>query len=140
MPSSGVGRLGRVDSGGWPVGRVSGRVRDRRGMGPKRREPELLSRKRIWSFPMQMIEAIIKPHKIDTVKHALARLGILGVTAIECKGFGRQMGHTERYRGARMDVGFVPKVLLKICVRSDEAEKAIKAIVDPARPGGAGAG
>jgi nitrogen regulatory protein PII len=89
---------------------------------------------------MQMIEAVIKPHKLDAVKGALAKLGILGVTAIECKGFGRQMGHTERYRGARMDVGFVPKVLLKICVRSDETEKAIKAIVDAARSGEVGDG
>jgi len=55
---------------------------------------------------MQMIEAVIKPQKLDAVKGALAKIGILGVTAIECKGFGRQMGHTERYRGARMDVGF----------------------------------
>jgi nitrogen regulatory protein PII len=89
---------------------------------------------------MQMIEAVIKPQKLDAVKTALARVGILGVTAIECKGFGRQMGHTERYRGARMDVGFVPKVLLKICVRSDETEKAIKAIVDAARSGEVGDG
>ena len=89
---------------------------------------------------MQMIEAVIKPHKLDAVKMALARIGILGVTAIECKGFGRQMGHTERYRGARMDVGFVPKVLLKLCVRSDETDKAIKAIVDAARSGEVGDG
>ena len=67
---------------------------------------------------MQMIEAIVKPNKLDAVKTALAKLGILGVTAVECKGFGRQMGHTERYRGAKMDVGFVPKVLLKICVKA----------------------
>ena len=89
---------------------------------------------------MQMIEAVIKPHKLDAVKTALARVGILGVTAVECKGFGRQMGHTERYRGARMDVGFVPKVLLKLCVRSDETEKAVKAIVDAARSGEVGDG
>ena len=89
---------------------------------------------------MQMIEAVINPQKLDAVKTALARVGILGVTAVECKGFGRQMGHTERYRGARMDVGFVPKVLLKICVRSDETEKAIKAIVDAARSGEVGDG
>ncbi len=89
---------------------------------------------------MQMIEAVIKPQKLDAVKTALARVGILGVTAIECKGFGRQMGHTERYRGAKMDVGFVPKVLLKLCVRSDETEKAIKAIVDAARSGEVGDG
>jgi nitrogen regulatory protein PII len=89
---------------------------------------------------MQMIEAVIKPQKLDAVKTALARLGILGVTAIECKGFGRQMGHTERYRGAKMDVGFIPKVLLKICVPSEEADKAIKAIVDAARSGEVGDG
>jgi nitrogen regulatory protein P-II 2 len=89
---------------------------------------------------MQMIEAVIKPQKLDAVKTALARVGILGVTAVECKGFGRQMGHTERYRGAKMDVGFVPKVLLKLCVRSDETEKAIKAIVDAARSGEVGDG
>ena len=89
---------------------------------------------------MQMIEAVIKPQKLDAVKTALARVGILGVTAIECKGFGRQMGHTERYRGARMDVGFVPKVLLKLCVRSDETDKAVKAIVESARSGEVGDG
>src|SRR5205823_8058004 len=89
---------------------------------------------------MQMIEAVVKPHKLDAVKGALAKLGILGVTAVECKGFGRQMGHTERYRGARMDVGFVPKVLLKLCVRSDETDKAVKAIVDAARSGEVGDG
>jgi nitrogen regulatory protein PII len=89
---------------------------------------------------MQMIEAVIKPHKLDAVKTALARVGILGVTAVECKGFGRQMGHTERYRGARMDVGFVPKVLLKLCVRSDETDKAVRAIVEAARSGEVGDG
>jgi nitrogen regulatory protein PII len=89
---------------------------------------------------MQMIEAVIKPHKIDAVKTALAKLGILGVTAIECKGFGRQMGHTERYRGAKMDVGFVPKILLKICVKSEEVDKATGAIVEAARSGEVGDG
>ena len=77
---------------------------------------------------MQMIEAVIKPHKLDAVKGALAKLGILGVTAVECKGFGRQMGHTERYRGAKLDVGFVPKVLLKLCVKSEDADKAVAAL------------
>jgi nitrogen regulatory protein P-II 2 len=89
---------------------------------------------------MQMIEAVIKPQKLDAVKAALARLGILGVTALECKGFGRQMGHTERYRGAKLDVGFVPKVLLKICVKSADAEKAVAAIVEAARTGEVGDG
>ena len=89
---------------------------------------------------MQMIEAVIKPHKLDAVKTALAKLGILGVTAVECKGFGRQMGHTERYRGAKMDVGFVPKVLLKICVKGADAEPAVKAIAEAARTGEVGDG
>jgi nitrogen regulatory protein PII len=61
---------------------------------------------------MQMIEAVIKPHKLDAVKTALAKMGILGVTAVECKGFGRQMGHTARDLAAKRVVGFVPKVLL----------------------------
>ncbi len=89
---------------------------------------------------MQMIDAVIKPHKLDAVKTALAKLGLLGVTAVECKGFGRQMGHTERYRGAKMDVGFVPKVLLKVCVKSDECEKAVAAIVEAAKSGEVGDG
>jgi nitrogen regulatory protein PII len=87
-----------------------------------------------------MIEAIIKPHKLDAVKTALASIGVLGVTAVECKGFGRQLGHTERYRGAKMDVGFVPKVLLKVCVKASEAEAAVKAIVESARTGEVGDG
>src|SRR6478735_2475975 len=92
------------------------------------------------SYDMQMIEAVIKPHKLDAVKTALAKIGILGVTAVECKGFGRQMGHTERYRGAKMDVGFVPKVLLKICVKSADTEKAVAAIIESARTGEVGDG
>ncbi len=89
---------------------------------------------------MQMIEAVIKPHKLDAVKGALAKLGILGVTAVECKGFGRQMGHTERYRGAKMDVGFVPKILLKIVVKGAETNAAVSAIVEAARTGEVGDG
>src|SRR6185503_4435094 len=89
---------------------------------------------------MQMIEAVIKPHKLDAVKQALARIGILGVTAVECKGFGRQMGHTERYRGAKMDVGFVPKVLLKICVNDGDADEAVNVIVEAASTGEVGDG
>src|SRR4029078_8021139 len=89
---------------------------------------------------MQMIDAVIKPHKLDAVKSALAKLGILGVTAVECKGFGRQMGHTERYRGAKMDVGFVPKILLKIVVKAPETNAAVSAIVEAARTGEVGDG
>jgi nitrogen regulatory protein PII len=89
---------------------------------------------------MQMIEAVVKPHKLDAVKTGLAKLGILGVTAVECKGFGRQMGHTERYRGAKMDVGFVPKVLLKVCVKAEDAEKVVATIMENARTGEVGDG
>jgi nitrogen regulatory protein PII len=89
---------------------------------------------------MHMIEAVIKPQKLDAVKAALARIGILGVTAIEVKGYGRQAGHTERYRGAKMDVGFVPKILLTICVKSEEKDKAVDTIVEAARTGEVGDG
>jgi nitrogen regulatory protein P-II 2 len=90
--------------------------------------------------PMQMIEAVIKPQRLDAVKDALAKVGILGVTAVECKGFGRQLGHTERYRGAKMDIGFVPKVLLKICVREKDVEATVGAIIEAARSGTVGDG
>lgn len=89
---------------------------------------------------MQMIEAIIKPARLEAVKAALTGLGIVGMTAVECKGFGKQMGHTERYRGAKMDVGFVPKVLLKICVRAEDEDRALAAIVESARSGTVGDG
>lgn len=89
---------------------------------------------------MQMIQVVIKPYKLDDVKAALARLGILGVTALEVKGFGRQKGHTERYRGNRMDVGFVPKVMLQVVVTDEDADKAVEAIVSNARTGEVGDG
>jgi nitrogen regulatory protein PII len=89
---------------------------------------------------MQMIEAIIKPQKLDAVKDALGRIGILGATAVEVKGYGRQGGHTERYRGAKMDVGFVPKVMLQICVKDAEVQAATNAIIEAARTGEVGDG
>lgn len=89
---------------------------------------------------MQMIEAIIKPQKLDDVKNALGEIGILGATASEVKGFGRQAGHTERYRGAKMDIGFVPKVLLRVCVKDAEVQPAIDAIIKAARTGEVGDG
>lgn len=88
----------------------------------------------------QMIEAVIQPFRLDAVKTALAKIGVLGMTAVECKGFGRQMGHTERYRGNRMDVGFVPKVLLKVCVKAAELDAAVSAITEAARTGTVGDG
>src|SRR6266496_3822398 len=89
---------------------------------------------------MEMIEAVIKPQRLDAVKAALAAVGVLGVTAVEVKGFGHQAGHTERYRGAKMDVGFVPKIMLQICVKNDDAQKAVDAIVEAARTGEVGDG
>ena len=89
---------------------------------------------------MHMIEAIIKPSALDDVKARLSSLGILGCTAVECKGFGKQKGHTERYRGGRMDVGFVPKVMLKVAVKSEDLDKALDAIVNAARTGSVGDG
>ena len=89
---------------------------------------------------MHMIEAVIKPSAVDKVKSALAQLGVFGVTALECKGFGKQKGHTERYRGGRMDVGFVPKVMLKIAVRTEDLDKAVGAIAKAANTGKIGDG
>ncbi len=89
---------------------------------------------------MHMIEAVIKPPALDSVKSRLAQMGILGCTAIEVKGFGKQKGHTERYRGQRMDVGFVPKVMLKIAVKSEDLDKALSAVVESARSGQVGDG
>jgi len=89
---------------------------------------------------MHMIECVIKPSALDKVKANLAKLGNIGVTALECKGFGKQKGHTERYRGARMDVGFVPKILLKIAVREEDLDATIKAVTDAAGTGNVGDG
>ena len=89
---------------------------------------------------MNMIEAVIKPAALGSLKKRLTELGILGMTALECKGYGKQRGHTERYREARMDVGFVPKVLLKIAVKSEDLDKTIEAITEAARTGSVGDG
>ncbi len=89
---------------------------------------------------MHMIEAVIKPSALEGVKAKLTSLGILGCTALECKGFGRQKGHTERYRGGRMDVGFVPKIMLKIAVKNEDLPLALEAITSAARTGSVGDG
>ncbi len=89
---------------------------------------------------MHMIEAIIKPSALDRVKAKLTEIGLRGCTALECKGFGQQKGHTERYRGGRMDVGFVPKVMLKIAVNDEDLDKAITAITETVRTGEVGDG
>ncbi|MEM6393031.1 MAG: P-II family nitrogen regulator [Planctomycetota bacterium] len=89
---------------------------------------------------MHMIEAIVKPSSIDEIKAKLASLGILGMTAVEVKGFGKQKGHTERYRGGRMDVGFIPKVMLKVAVKDEDLDKALEAVTTAARTGNVGDG
>ncbi|HVT90938.1 MAG TPA: P-II family nitrogen regulator [Tepidisphaeraceae bacterium] len=89
---------------------------------------------------MQMIVAVVKPNKVEAVKSALTRLGILGMTAIESKGYAKQMGHNERYRGPKLDVGFVPKVTMILCVKDEEKDAAMKAIVESAKTGNVGDG
>jgi nitrogen regulatory protein P-II 1 len=89
---------------------------------------------------MKKIEAVIKPHKLDEVKEALAQIGVQGLTAYEVKGFGRQKGHTEVYRGAEYTVDFVPKVKIEIVVDDDLAPRVEEAIVAAARTGKIGDG
>jgi len=89
---------------------------------------------------MKLITAIIKPFKMDDVREALSEIGVSGVTATEVKGFGRQKGHTELYRGAEYVVDFLPKVKLEIAVADDVLEKAINAIVKAANTGKIGDG
>ncbi len=89
---------------------------------------------------MKKIEAIIKPFKMEDVKEALAEVGIEGMTVSEVKGFGRQKGHTEIYRGSEYTVDFLPKVKFEIVVSDSIVEKAVKAISDAAKTGKIGDG
>ena len=89
---------------------------------------------------MKKIEAIIKPFKLDEVKEALQEVGLQGITVTEAKGFGRQKGHTELYRGAEYVVDFIPKVKLEIAVNDDMVEKVIETIVNTAKTGRIGDG
>ncbi len=89
---------------------------------------------------MKKIEAIIKPFKLDEVKEALQDVGIQGLSVIEAKGFGRQKGHTELYRGAEYVVDFLPKVKLEIVMADDQVEGAIEAIINAAKTGKIGDG
>ena len=82
---------------------------------------------------MKKIEAIIKPFKLDEVKEALQEIGIQGLSVIEVKGFGRQKGHTELYRGAEYVVDFLPKVKIEVALDDDQVETAIAAIIDAAK-------
>ncbi|MCH8493456.1 nitrogen regulatory protein P-II [Aliidiomarina sp.] len=89
---------------------------------------------------MKKIEAIIKPFKLDDVRAALSDVGIAGMTVSEVKGFGRQRGHTELYRGAEYMVDFLPKVKLEIVVVDDDVERCIEAIIETAQTGKIGDG
>jgi len=89
---------------------------------------------------MKKIEAVIKPFKLDEVREALSEIGIAGLTVTEVKGFGRQKGHTELYRGAEYVVDFLPKIKIEIVVNSDHVEPAIEAIIKAARTGKIGDG
>ncbi len=89
---------------------------------------------------MKKIEAIIKPFKLDEVKEALHEIGLRGITVVEAKGFGRQKGHTELYRGAEYVVDFLPKVKLEIVLEDNQVERAIEAIQTAAKTGRIGDG
>jgi nitrogen regulatory protein P-II 1 len=89
---------------------------------------------------MKRIEAIVKPFKLDEVREALSDIGVTGLTVTEVKGFGRQRGHTELYRGAEYVVDFLPKVRIEVILPDDMIERAIEAIVRAARTGKIGDG
>jgi len=89
---------------------------------------------------MKKIEAIIKPFKLDDVREALSEIGVTGMTSTEVKGFGRQKGHTELYRGAEYVIDFLPKVKLEIVVKEEMLERCIEVITDAARTGKIGDG
>lgn len=89
---------------------------------------------------MKMLTAIIKPFKLDEVREAIMNTGIAGVTVSEVKGFGRQKGHTELYRGAEYQVDFLPKVKLEIAVKDEEVDRLVEAITSAANTGKVGDG
>lgn len=89
---------------------------------------------------MKKIEAVIKPFKLDEVKEALQELGVQGMTVFEAKGYGRQKGHTELYRGAEYVVDFLPKIKIEVVVADDQLESALGAITGAARTGRIGDG
>jgi len=89
---------------------------------------------------MKLVTAIIKPFKLDDVREALAEVGVQGMTVSETRGFGRQKGHTELYRGAEYVVDFLPKIKLEIAVSDDDVERVIETIAETARSGRIGDG
>ena len=89
---------------------------------------------------MKLVVAVIKPFKLDNVREALAEVGVQGITVTEVKGFGRQKGHTELYRGAEYVVDFLPKIKIEVAVPDDQLERVIEAITQSARTGKIGDG
>jgi len=89
---------------------------------------------------MKLVSAIIKPFKLDEVREALLGLGVTGMTVTEVKGFGRQKGHTEIYRGAEYAISFLPKIKIEVAVKADMAERAVEAIAKAAKTGSIGDG
>ena len=89
---------------------------------------------------MKMVTAIIKPFKLDEVREALSQIGVQGITVTEVKGFGRQKGHTELYRGAEYVVDFLPKVKIEVAVKDEDVDRCVDAIVNAARTGKIGDG
>ena len=89
---------------------------------------------------MKRVEAIIKPFKLDDVKEALTEIGIVGMTVTEVRGFGRQKGHTELYRGSEYTIDFLPKVKVEVVVPDSQADKVVQTIMDAAKTGSIGDG
>lgn len=89
---------------------------------------------------MKLVTAVIKPFKLDDVREALSEIGIQGITVLEVKGFGRQKGHTELYRGAEYVVDFLPKIKIEIAIQDDQTDQVIEAIVKAAGTGKIGDG
>ena len=89
---------------------------------------------------MKLVQAVIKPFKLDDVRDALAKVGVEGLTVTEAKGFGRQKGHTEVYRGAEYEVDLLPKTLLEVVVRDEQLEEVANTITDTAQTGKIGDG
>jgi nitrogen regulatory protein P-II 2 len=89
---------------------------------------------------MRLIVAVIQPHRLDPVRDALAKVGVQGLTVTEVRGFGRQKGHREIYRGAEYQIAYVPKIKLEVAVPADLAERVVETIRDSARTGNIGDG
>jgi nitrogen regulatory protein P-II 1 len=115
---------------GAPAGALAAHLHGKRGRANRTRDEDA----------MKKIEAVIKPFKLDEVKEALHEVGLQGITVVEAKGFGRQKGHTELYRGAEYVVDFLPKVKIELVCEDSVAERAVEAIMNAARTGRIGDG